>query len=391
MASLQRRGQNSWLLVVEVGNGPNGKRIKKTKTIKADGVREARKRLAQFETEVEAGEYISPQKMTMVTFVQEWRSKVKKDLSPLTYKTNNHHINNHILPVLGHLRLDQINTMHLVRLIDNLSKPGMRKDRREGLLSDRTVSYIYRVLQNLFKHAKDWQLLKKNPMDGTKKPKVEKKEMLFYDADEAKQAIQALNLEPKKWKLFCLGAIIGGFRRGELLALEWKDVNFTNNKISIVKSKSLTENGVAIVKKPKTVSSIRDVDMPNWFMDELKSYQISWNDEWELAGDKRFSEDHQYVFHSGLGKPIYHTTPAQWWTRFVRRHDLKFIRFHDLRHSSATLLIEAETDLKSIQQRLGHGQMQTTMNIYGHVTQKLSRKTADKFDQFDPRKINTLI
>jgi integrase len=391
MASLQKRGQNSWLLVVEIGIGPNGKRIKKTKTIKADGVREARKRLAEFETEVEVGEYIAPQKMTLVAFVQDWSSKVKKDLSPLTYKTYNYHINNHILPVIGHLRLDQINTMHLVTLIDNLSKSGMRKDGREGLLSDRTVSYIYRVLQNLFKHAKDWQLLKKNPMDGTKKPKVEKKEMLFYDATEAKQVIQALNFESKKWKLFCLGAIIGGFRRGELLALEWKEVDFNKNRISIVKSISLTVDGVAIVKKPKTVSSFRDVDMPEWFMEELRRYQQLWNDECEQVGDKWLARDHQYVFHSGQGKPIYHTTPTQWWTRFLRRHSLKFIRFHDLRHSSSTLLIEAETDLKSIQQRLGHGQIQTTMNIYGHVTQKLSRKTADKFDQFDPRKINELM
>lgn len=200
MASLQKRGDNTWLLVIEAGFNSEGQRIKRTKTIKAIGIREARKRLAEFETEVEAGDYIAPEKMTVSAFIEEWREKTKGDLSPLTYKTYNHHIKNHILPVIGHIRLDQLKTLHLVTLVNNLKRTGARKDGREGNLSERTIVYIYRVIQNLFKHATDWQLLKKNPMDGTKKPKVEKKEMLFYEAEEAREVIKALYLETPHWR-----------------------------------------------------------------------------------------------------------------------------------------------------------------------------------------------
>lgn len=109
MASVQKRGKNSWLLVVEAGNGVDGKRIMRTKTVKADGKREALKLLAEFQTEVEAGEYIAPEKMTFADFVEEWRKKnAKKELSPTTLATHDRFLQNRILPVFGHLRIDQI-------------------------------------------------------------------------------------------------------------------------------------------------------------------------------------------------------------------------------------------------------------------------------------------
>jgi integrase len=199
-------------------------------------------------------------KLTVASFVEEWKQKyAEKELSPLTFKTYGHHLKYHILPCIGHIRVDQVKTLHLVIFFNDLGKLGARKDgRAEEHLSNRTIVYIYRVLQNIFKHAVDWQLIKKNPMDGTNKPKIVKKEMLFFE-EEAQQVIYALYEEPQMWRLLCLGAMIGGFRRGELLALEWTDVDYENRSISINKSISLTENSKAIVKDPKTESSTRHV------------------------------------------------------------------------------------------------------------------------------------
>lgn len=109
----------------------------------------------------------------------------------------------------------------------------------------------------------DWQMLKKHPMEGIKKPKVVQLEMQYYDESEAQLAIEALYKEPTKWRLFCIGAILGGFRRGELIGLEWCDVDYEKCTISINKSISLTIGGHAQVKSPKSKASKRTVTMPN--------------------------------------------------------------------------------------------------------------------------------
>ncbi|CAH1208291.1 hypothetical protein PAECIP111891_03190 [Paenibacillus allorhizoplanae] len=209
MASVQKRGNSSFLLVVETGYGPTGERIKRTKTVKAEGIREARKLLAEFQTEVESGEYISPQKMTLEAFVTDWRAKyARKELAPLTLKNYDLHLKNHILPKFGHMRMDQIKPLHIVSFLDELSKPGARKDGQGELLSSGTIEYIYRVIKSLFNRAMDWQMLKKHPMEGIKKPKVVQMEMQYYDENEAQLAIVALYKEPLMWRLFCTGALV---------------------------------------------------------------------------------------------------------------------------------------------------------------------------------------
>jgi integrase len=385
MASIQRRGKDSWLLVVEAGYNNKGERIKRTKTVKGIGKRDAEKELAKFQTEVEAGEYIAPNKMTFASFVEQWQDNFAKErYSPLTLKTYQHHLNNHIIPVIGHLHLDQIKTMNLVAMMNELKKPEARKDGRGGTLSGRTREYIYDVMQSVFNKAQGWNLIKENPLKGVDRPEVVKVEQRFYEESEAREVIAALYMEQRKWRLYCLGAMIGGFRRGELLALEWTDIDFEKQIIRIDESISLTENGKAIIGDPKKGSK-GEVDMPTWFMEELKEHYHEWKVNRIKVGDKWQGEDRHYVFHGGLGKPHYHTYPTVWWKTFIKRHGLKYIRLHDLRHTSATLLIEEGVSLKAIQKRLRHSQFSTTADLYAHVTKKLSQDTAEKFDKFDPR------
>jgi integrase len=389
MASVQKRG-NSWLLVVETGIGPDGKRIKRTRTIKADGIREARKKLAEFQTEVEAGEYIAPNKMTFAAFVEDWRMKYAEQadgLSALTLKNYASLLKNRIVPVFGHLQIGEIKTMHIVNFINDLKSPGSRKSGEGESISLGTVLYIYKVLKNVLSYAVKWQLISKNPMEGVKKPKVEQEKMQYFDGDEAPLVIEALFKEPTIWRLFCLGSLLGGFRRGELLGLEWQYVNYEEHSISIQQSISLTENGEAIVKSPKTESSQRIVDMPEWYMRELKDFHHQSKINRLKLGDAWQGGERSFVFQSGYGKPYYYNTPSLWWRKFLRRHKLKPVRLHDLRHSAASLLIEDGVDLKTIQERLGHKKYQTTADIYAHISKKVKKESASKLDKFDPSKI----
>ncbi|MEK8132362.1 site-specific integrase [Paenibacillus filicis] len=195
-----------------------------------------------------------------------------------------------------------------------------------------------------------------------------------------------MDLEPL-WRLYFFGAMFGGYRRGELLALEWPNVDFDQNRFYIDKSISWTENGTAAVKGTKEDNEDW-VDMPLWYMRELKEFRLAWNEEHlEIHPDDWLGEDHQYVFHNRTGKPYYHDTPTATWRRFLKKHKLKHIRLHDLRHTAATLLLEDGVDLKLIQERLRHAKLETTGDFYAHVTPKASRGVADRLEKFDPQKV----
>ncbi|MEK3735661.1 site-specific integrase [Paenibacillus sp. FSL H7-0941] len=399
--SIEKRGKSSWRLVVEVGD--SGVRDKEYKTIKVDDpalLRTTKKlqdylddQLHQFKREVESGTYMKPQKLKLDEFYEnEWKSKYAsnpKNLSPLSYKTYQTYYESHIKEPLGNKELGAIKTIHLVTFIADLHKPEARKDGKEGCLEPGTIQYIYRVLKNILQRATEWKMIKENPIIGVKKPTVEQSEGNFYEEEEANTVISTLYHEPRKWRLFILGALVGGCRRGELVGLEWKSVDLKNRTMEIVNSISLTEDGKAVEKGPKNNSSKRTIALPDWYVEELKLHRRDWlKNMWEKKeaglwkGDER-----EYVFHGGYGKPFYHSYPYRWWTRFLIRHNLKKIRFHDLRHSCASLLIEDGAPMKAIQKQLGHAREQTTSDIYAHVTKKLSRDTADRFNKFAPQNL----
>lgn len=387
MASIQKRGEKSYLLVVEAGYDAKGKRIKRTRTIKVDEKLTPKKlkeylelELAKFKMEVEAGEYAKPEKMSFEAFaIKEWQVKyAERNYSPRTYKNYIGHLNTHIMPIFGDRFLDQIKTIHIIDFINHLG---------DKALSDSTILYVYKVLKSIIDTAVEWKFLATNPFDGVKQPSVKKKKMKYLDEQEAKQVIKALYEEPDVWRLYFLGCMLGGFRRGELVALEWKHVDFESNTITVEQSISLVENGKPIIKSPKTDESERVVIMPRWYMQELVRYRRAWIKEKVKIDESRWNGE-GFVFGNEYGQPYYYTTPTAVWRKFLKRNGFKHIRLHDLRHTAATLLIEEGVDLKAVQERLGHTKYQTTADLYAHITKKVAQETASKLDKFDPRKLN---
>lgn len=381
LTSIERRGKDSFRLIVEIGYDANGKRIKRTKTIKGVGKREAEKEMAKFIMEVESGEYIAPEKMTLATFVDEWKEKyAKRDLAPKTLENYLIQINNRILPEFGHMRLDQIKPLHIITFINKLEGEGIRNDNREGKLSSSMIEYIHKVLKNIFNHAVEWKVIKKNPMESLKKPKVEQEEMSVYEEEEVQLLFIALEKESLMWRIMVTLALTCGLRRGELLALEWDNVNFEESYIYIKQSLSYAKETGYVVKEPKTKNSKRKVSVPLSLIPDLKELKkLAMKDRmkaeelWE--GGERF-----FVFTSWHGKPLYPSSVKTWWSRFTKRHALRYIRFHDLRHTSATLLINQGVHTKIVSQRLGHAKTSTTNDIYAHVLLSADRETAKHFD-----------
>ncbi|WP_082235012.1 tyrosine-type recombinase/integrase [Halobacillus massiliensis] len=399
MASYQKRGKHSFLLIVEAGYDAKGKRKKRTKTIRVEDkalLRTTKKlenylqqELAKFQMEVEAGEYIAPEKNLLEDFVHEWHKRYAiKDLSPTTAKVYMSSLNNHILPHFEGKRIGDIKTIQIIRFLgDKTSSDKDRKDGKQGALSPHTIRKIYDALCNVFARAHDWRIIKDNPMVGVRKPSSEEKEMKYYSSEDLGDVINALNQEHLMWRVYFLGALFGGLRRGELTALEWKHILYESNEIKVENNIVDTKNGKAVVKAPKTKSSKAAVVMPEWYMSLLREWHTEWKREKFKMGEDWEGGEHQYLFHNGTGKALYFSTPTTKWRRIIEKHGLKKIRLHDLRHSMVALLMEEDdVNLPAIQKRARHSSSKITSDIYGHISKKRAKQTASQFDKYAPPK-----
>lgn len=387
MANIRKRGQNSFLLTVESGYDASGKRIRRTKTIKVldETLLKTKKKLQdyltneyhKFKTEVEAGEYIAPEKMTIEHFVIEWENKyAHKELSETTLSNYLTHIKNHILPAIGHKRIDQIKPIHIINLLDQMK----RTDNSDVPLAVRTKQDCYLTLRNIFERAIEWQIIKSNPVKDVKKPRImNEKEVTVYDEEEVEALFSSVENEPFHWRMFLTLALAAGLRRSESLGLEWSKVDLEKGTVDITQVIVKGRKG-PLIKGPKSKRSKRIISLPSSVVEELKEYRLHWKKEKFKMGEQWIEHNHEWVFCNEDGTHFYPTTPTTWWRRFTKRTGVRFIRLHDLRHTSATLLINQGVHAKIISERLGHSDIRVTMNTYGHALQKADQEAASKLD-----------
>lgn len=380
---VQYRGNGSYLLVYHIGYDANGKRIRKTKTVKAKNKREALKKLAEFVTEIENGLYIEPSRTKFGEFVKIWKKQVEKELAPNTIEMYNYQLNGRILPAFSHMKLEDISHIHINNYLDSLENEN---------LSSSTIQKHFNILSSIFRLAEKYELIKSNPMKKAYKPKVTYKQFQVYNSSELKLLHQLLNKEENKQQVLIVKlALTTGMRKGEILALQWDDIDFETNTINIRHSLCYTKANGYELRKPKTKSSIRKVAPPKKLMEQLKQHKLVKMKERLEAAELWQGGKYFFVFSSTFGKPLYPDVPNKWWSRFLERTNkyliannqkpLKKIRFHDLRHCAATDLINRGIHPYSISKRLGHSNISTTMDVYGHYLEEADQKIADMLNE----------
>jgi len=404
MASIEKRGDNVWRLTVECGYDATGKRIRYRKTVRIDDetLLKSKRRLqdylnaesAKFRQEVETGLYVKPEHITFSEFVGLWK-KNYADLYLGAY-TRRHYMNMlhaHVLPVFGSMELHKIKTMHIVSFLTHLRSPEGRKDGKDKPLAANSQLNIYKALKSVLDAAERWRVIADNPIKGVKRPapdKAERKALRSrkkaYTKSEVEVLIEKLLDEPPHWRLYYLGIVLGGFRRGEMLGMEWPQVDFERGGLHVEKQISLDEQGRPVEADLKTEESRAFVPMPRWYMNELSKYREIWiKERWHLQQSGKWQGgEKQFLFHNGFGEKYYPSTPSLHWRRFLDKHGLPRIRLHDLRHTTATILREDGADLKSIQERLRHTRLSITADLYTHETEAVSRETADRLEKLNP-------
>ncbi|NPV80167.1 MAG: site-specific integrase [Firmicutes bacterium] len=397
LGSLEKRGKNSWRLIVSCGMGPDGKQEKKTKTVSVDtpclekscrgcdkltrckARKEADKLLAEFSLEVEKGLYIAPSKLTFKDFMERWiRDYGETNLAPKTLFRYKEMLDSRILPAMGHIPIEKLKPMHLLEFYKNLQEDGVREDGKPGGLSERTILHHHRLISAILQDAVDWEVIPSNPASKVKPPKVKKTQAPCYDEEQTARMLAALDTEPLKYKVMVVLALATGARRGELMGLEWQDVDFENSTIDIHQASQYLPGRGVFTKEPKTETSSRAIAIPPSVIALLKQYKAQQAEERLKVGD--LWQESNRIFTTWDGRPMFPDTISNWFSKFLKRHGLPHIAFKNLRHTSGTLLIAEGVPLKNVSRRLGHSNISTTADIYAHALRSVDQAAAAKLD-----------
>lgn len=377
--------------IIDMGNGKyrlrysqgfsiDGKRQYKSETIYTSSRRAAEKRLAEMIADSNKGSTYSASKTTLNKFSQVWLEEyVKPNLSPTTYQSYDEKLRIHILPYLGSKRLDKITPFDIDKLYNFLlNKPTNRKDSNGNhkTLSPTSVHRMHEILSKLFNDALRWDLVPYNPCTKVVSPKYKRTTMKCYDVETSKRLINALlNCDSIKYKCFVVLAILTGFRRGEIVGLHWEDIDFKNNKISINRSAYYLSGQGTNEKSPKSDTSNRTISVPSICFTLLKQWRAE-QGKLKLALGNKW-QGAKNVFTTDYGAIMNPSTCPKWFSDFLEKNNFEHIRFHDLRHTFATLLIGNNVDIKTVSSKLGHAQTSTTLNFYVHSLESTDKASAE--------------
>lgn len=278
-----------------------------------------------------------------------------------------------IYPQIGHIKLKELRADHLNDLYTLLGQDGQSK--RGGKLSAKTILEHHRLISTVLEQATKEGLVPFNVASRATLPKVERKEVNYFQAEQVAAIREALEREPMKWKTLVHLLLITGARRGEVLGLKWDKVDFEGNRIYICNSVLYSPDVGIYESTPKTERSRRYVTLPPGTMQLLRRYRA-----WQAEERLRLGEYYQnqgFVFSQDNGNPMHPDSVTDWLKKFSKRHDLPHINAHAFRHTMASMLYFHGVDSVSISKRLGHAQVSTTANIYAHVMEEADQRNAD--------------
>lgn len=380
--SIEKRGKNSYRLTVSEGFDLNGNPMIHRKTVHGTK-KDAEVELAKFVTEVQNGLVVDGKSLRFSEFTEIWkRDYSSKELAPTTYKRYCRMLETRILPYFGHFYINKIRPTDIMKFYDLLEKDTqlVRKSGNNGAktkkpLSGKTILEHHRLLRAMLHKAVYWQLIVANPAERVQAPKARKPKRRSYDDEQTKillENLEQLSVEETKYKVAIILTVFTGVRLGELMGLEWQDVDFKNGIICINRSSQYLSDIGVFTKTPKTESSIREIAIPEFIISLLEEYKLWYEEQKSLYGELWTNSDRLFVQTDG--KPMHPSSISKWFVRYVSTIGLPVINFHGLRHTNASLLVAQNVDIAVVSARLGHAQISTTLDFYVHPLLSHNRK-----------------
>jgi integrase len=302
----------------------------------------------------------------LAAYLAQWLAHARGRVRPKTWDGYDGLIRLYALPALGEVVLDELRPLQLQRLYGGLLARG---------LSGGTVLNLHLVMTQALGQAVRWGLIPINPVAGAQPPRPRRPELAVVDASLAARILEVVT--GTSFELPVAMAIATGMRRGEILALRWSDLD-AGFSVAHVRRSLQTSGGVLCFEEPKTRRSRRAVDLPEFIHPYLVRQQ-------QAQGARRAAseswQDFNLIIDSGGGGPLNPDTLSSGWYRFCRRTGLPHVRFHDLRHAHATLMLLKGVHPKVVSERLGHASIGITLDTYSHVLPTMQAEAVRAFDE----------
>lgn len=364
--SISRRKDGGWMgqYVVHTAEG------RKRRTVYAKTRKEVAAKLVKALSNREDGLTFDAKNLTLGKYLDLWLEDSVQDTVRLTtYQGYERIVRLHIKPALGRIKLDKLTPVHV---------RGLYRERLEAGLAPRMVQLVHTTLHKALKQAVNDGLIPRNVTEAVKAPRPIKKEMLPLNPEQARVLLDVASGDRLE-ALFAL-AVTTGMRQGEILGLKWEDVDLEARTIRVRRTLSTATGGGIHFNPPKTAKSRRSIRLTELAVSSLRQHRKSQLEErMKLAG---LWKDHDLVFTTGIGTPM---SRADLITRYFKplleKAGLPDIRFHDLRHTCATLLLGRGVHAKLVQELLGHSTIAVTLDTYSHVLPGMDDRLADTMDE----------
>lgn len=381
MATIRKRG-DSYQIRVSVGYDTKGNHKEQAMTWKPEpGMtqrqieKELNRQAVMFEEACMHGYKASAVKFEELS--EEWfEDYAKPNLRSTTYERMLQ-LRHRVYPAIGHLRIDKITVRQLQAFVNSLAKEGANEKNGKPL-APKTIRHNLSFISDVFSYAVRMELISDNPCSKVVIPKGKVKEKQIYSQEEMELLLTRLMGEPVKYKAFFYLIAYSGFRRSEMLGLEWKDIDFENNIISVRRTSNYTAERGIYTDTTKTKRSQRTLKISPFIMDILRELKGEQDAEALRLGDKWVETDR--LFTKWNGEEMNNQTPYGWLKEFCEKNDMPFYGIHSFRHFAASSLISARLDVTTVSDALGHCNSGTTLNVYAHMFQTAQARVAQAMD-----------
>ncbi|MFC1848365.1 tyrosine-type recombinase/integrase [Chloroflexota bacterium] len=369
------KNSNSWSIIIELPRGEDGKRKQQWITVKGtkkDAERELNSALAR----LGSGSYVKPAKLTVRGYLEQWLADYAAiNVRPRTYERYQEIVRAHLIPAFGSIPLTGLQPHHVQSYYSKALVSG-RRDGRGGL-SARTVHHHHRVLFEALKYAIKHDMLIRNICESVDPPRPEYRQMSATDAQGVNKILEAVK-DTLYYPLFYT-AIYTGLRRSELLALSWKNVDLDFATLAVTETIHQLKSGELVFNPPKSNRGKRSVALSPSLAIMLREHKAKQTAFRERLGVK--SHDNDLVFSNLDGAPLQPDIITRKFRRVAHSVGLPKLRFHDLRHTHATLMLQQGINVKVISERLGHSSIAITLDTYSHVLPGMQEAAAQRFEE----------
>ncbi|MFC5647645.1 tyrosine-type recombinase/integrase [Paenibacillus solisilvae] len=328
--------------------------------------REANDSLQLLQREVHDDEYIKQNNKTIAEFMNYWLENIRVlECEATSYYNNTLYLKNHIAPRIGSTKLQELSAMQCQEFVKSLHDDGFARN---------TIDRVCTLVKLALDKAIEYKLVKENKMRNVTLPKKTKRQITVWTVD---QINQFLNFT-KERRYYCVYAIalLTGMRQGEILGLRWKDIDYEKKIISV--RQTLTHYGKEIKDSTKTISGERNISISEQLIIVLKEQEQRYIEF--KKNTMNINDMDLVIFNLKDGSTVFPSNLTKSYMKDVERSGLPHIRFHDLRHSHATMLIQQNINVKVISERLGHSKVGVTLDVYSHVLPSMQQEVAERLD-----------